>query len=706
MTTEAENLRLVHELEVHQLELEAQNQELRIQAKIAEAAVSDFQFLFEKMVYGAFYQSADGTLLQINQAGLEMFGLTLEEFQSRTPKHPDWKVVNEEGILLSPDQHPSMRALNTGQMVNTVVGVFNPVKKSMRWLSVNAQPQFKEFENTPWQVFVTLQDFTEIKQCERISVSRLHLVEFSLSHSLDDLLEESLNEVEKLTGSQISFLHFVDPSEQFLTLRHWSTRTKSEFCRAQPSGVQHPITASGVWHDCLTQRKPVIHNDFSAVPNRRGLPPGHAEILREMVVPIFSGKSIVAILGVGNKPTDYLVEDVEMVLKLANMAWDIAERIKAEENLAESEERFRKVVEITPNGIAIYQNGCFVFVNPAGLNLIRASDKSDLIGKPVLSIVHPDSQPEVIRRMGMVAQGMTIPPMEEKLVRLDGTVFDGEVFALQTSFQGKPAGQVIVRDVTERRRAMKELRESEIRFSELNATKDKFFSILAHDLKNPFNTILGFSEILKESAGVLDNNSIKEYARVINESAKNTHRLLENLLEWAKANQGRLHFSPAEILLKPIVLAEIQGLKSIADIKNSELVEKIPNDLRVITDENMLRSCLRNLITNAIKFTPKNGMIVVIARKEASQIVIGVEDNGIGMLPEAIEKLFRIETSGSTRGTENEYGTGLGLILCKEFVEKLGGRIWVESEVGKGSRFYFTLPEPVIGFVASRESGA
>lgn len=227
---------------------------------------------------------------------------------------------------------------------------------------------------------------------------------------------------------------------------------------------------------------------------------------------------------------------------------------------------------------------------------------------------------------------------------------------------------------------------------ELNASKDKFFSIIAHDLKNPFNTIIGFSEMLKEDIKTNDMATIEEYAGMINSSAVQTLSLLENLLEWAKSQTGNIQFNPVPIKLNNVLNEEFGILNDMAKGKNIELKNSIADDFLILADKNMIKTILRNLISNAIKFTHKNGKVEVKAFFDNNHAEISVSDSGIGMTKETTAKLFRIDVNLSTSGTENEKGTGLGLILCKEFVEKHQGKIWVETELGKGSQLKFTLP--------------
>jgi len=225
-----------------------------------------------------------------------------------------------------------------------------------------------------------------------------------------------------------------------------------------------------------------------------------------------------------------------------------------------------------------------------------------------------------------------------------------------------------------------------------NQEKDKFFSIIAHDLKSPFNSILGFSEILKEEINNLDQNAIVEYAGIINYSTRQTLQLLENLLHWARMKQGRMEYLPKNLALSEIT-EEVLGLvKENARQKNIFLINNVPLETQVFADENMLKTILRNLIVNSIKFTNSGGVVEITSMINNNQIQISVSDTGVGISKQNLEKLFLIGTSFTTRGTDHEKGTGLGLLLCKELVEKHSGRIWAESEINSGTIFHFTVP--------------
>lgn len=234
--------------------------------------------------------------------------------------------------------------------------------------------------------------------------------------------------------------------------------------------------------------------------------------------------------------------------------------------------------------------------------------------------------------------------------------------------------------------------EKTAELNELNASKDKFFSIIAHDLKNPFNTIIGFSELLMESERLNDHTLVSKYSDMIHSSAVKTYELLDNLLVWAKTQQGKMTYKPERINLRKIVNSELLSAREIADRKNVLLTADIPATAEVIADYNMLSTILRNLISNGIKFSERYGKVDIKATQAEQKILISVIDKGVGMTTVQLSNLFRIDVESVTKGTNNESGTGLGLIICKDFVEKHNGTIEVSSKPGEGCVFSFGLP--------------
>lgn len=234
---------------------------------------------------------------------------------------------------------------------------------------------------------------------------------------------------------------------------------------------------------------------------------------------------------------------------------------------------------------------------------------------------------------------------------------------------------------------------SEEKLKDLNATKDKFFSILAHDLKNPFNVILGYSNLLTEDYDSFDDSEIKQFISEINNSTKTTFTLLENLLNWARSQQGSIEIAKEEIDLHDLAQQAVLPYTPNSRKKNIDIKINIVQDQVLLVDKFTLSIVIGNLVNNAIKFTPDGGIIIISNKSYSDKMELLISDNGVGMSLDQQDKIFKIEESSSTLGTNNEKGTGLGLILCKEFVEKNGGTIRVESEIEKGSVFIITLPK-------------
>lgn len=244
----------------------------------------------------------------------------------------------------------------------------------------------------------------------------------------------------------------------------------------------------------------------------------------------------------------------------------------------------------------------------------------------------------------------------------------------------------------ELRIAVKKLQEYSQELKELNASKDMFFSIIAHDLKNSFNGLLGFSEFLKDNISSLDEEQIEDLAKDIHHSGQYIYNLLNNLLQWSRLEKGMLKCCPEKVNIFDLINSLMPLLSATAKEKSINISLNGDNSVYGFVDRNMLSSIVQNLVSNSIKFTPKNGDIKINITRNSQNVQIDIMDTGVGMTTSQMEKLFKIESCYSQRGTEGETGTGLGLLLCREFVEKNQGKIWVTSEVGKGSNFSFTIP--------------
>jgi len=243
------------------------------------------------------------------------------------------------------------------------------------------------------------------------------------------------------------------------------------------------------------------------------------------------------------------------------------------------------------------------------------------------------------------------------------------------------------------------LKEKNILISNINSQKDKFYSIIAHDLRGPFNGFLGLTELMAEDIDTMSAEDIKYAAVNMRSSAKNLFALLENLLDWSRMEQDLIPFSPKEYPLKTVLLESIITLQDSADKKEISINTTISNSAILFADKNMFQAIIRNIVLNAIKFTAKNGTIDIQEKEDLNNTLITVKDTGIGMDTKMVDSLFKLDAHNNRTGTEDEPSTGLGLILCHEFIEKHKGKIWVESEEGKGSIFYISFPNKDSGLI-------
>jgi len=251
----------------------------------------------------------------------------------------------------------------------------------------------------------------------------------------------------------------------------------------------------------------------------------------------------------------------------------------------------------------------------------------------------------------------------------------------------------ISKNIDDRKKAEAEIQLKNEELHRNNAEKDKFFSIIAHDLRSPFNGFLGLTEIMAEEISTMTMEDIQKFAVIMRTSATNLYSLLGNLLEWSRMQRGLTTFVPSSFQLMQRISESMVYVLEGAVKKEISISYDISENLKVYADKDMVGGIIRNLVSNAVKFTPKGGSIIISVKTVARNFIeISIKDNGIGMNNNMIDHLFCLDVNTSRTGTEGEYSTGLGLILCKDFIEKHGGKLWVESEVGRGSTFRFTLP--------------
>jgi PAS domain S-box-containing protein len=374
---------------------------------------------------------------------------------------------------------------------------------------------------------------------------------------------------------------------------------------------------------------------------------------------------------------------------------DITQRKQAEEGKRENEAIYRAILNASPDAITISDlEGKYIMVSPSAVSLAGLEREEDMTGRHLADFIIPEDRERALYAVECMLLGVKTGPNQYKGIRADGKEIDIEVNGslIKDAF-GKPALLVFsIRDISGRKRAEAEILLKNEELRKISSEKDKFFSIVAHDLRGPFNGFLGLTEIMSEDLPSLTMPEIQQIAKSMRNSATNLYRLLENLLYWTQNEQGLIHFNPEFLDLQAVVDESLIMVLELAKNKNIEIQYLIPTGIKVYADGNMFQTLIRNLASNAVKFTPKAGKVIILAEYINNGTEICIEDTGIGMDNEMVSRLFHLDGKISRKGTEGEPSSGLGLVICKDFVEKHGGKFWVNSEKGKGSKFCILLP--------------
>ena len=379
---------------------------------------------------------------------------------------------------------------------------------------------------------------------------------------------------------------------------------------------------------------------------------------------------------------------------------DISSYKKIEHDLRASEMKYRELFDNANDFIITTDlEGNITNANRTLLNYLN-TDIDGITKFNVYNYVNDDDKELVFGLKDKILSGQLDSSFEVNALDFDRNPVTYEIKASLINEDERPVGiQCVFSDITQSREARLKLEKYNKNLLELNKTKDKFFSIIAHDLRNPYSSMIGFSELLLEDLEKLSMDEIRDSLKIIRNSAKNSLNLLENLLAWSRLETGRMHFDPSKVVLTEMVDEVVNVLFSLAYRKKIEINNMVESDVILSSDKNMLNTILNNLVMNAIKFTPIGGEINIYATRMAADpesgkdfYKISVADTGIGMDAEFCKQLFTQNKPVSNPGTEKEQGTGLGLLLSREMVERHGGKISAESTPGKGSVFSFLIP--------------
>jgi len=371
-----------------------------------------------------------------------------------------------------------------------------------------------------------------------------------------------------------------------------------------------------------------------------------------------------------------------------------------------SEFSFRELIDRFASPVFIFSPKGLLMEANKGAVRYSGYEREELLGQtPSLLSAEGADENEIINQI--IQKALNGEPQKfEWLVKLK----NGEIRTTETSFNkinynGHDTVIAICSDLSEIKKVVTELKRHNTELTDSNLSKDKFFSIFAHDLKNPFQGLLGFIDLLYEDIDELSNEQVKEYLANVRNASYHTYALLENLLEWSRIQSGKMPFTPTVFDIHDEINSVISVLDNNATQKEIKLINEVEPHIMVEADRNMISSVIQNIVTNSIKFSNSNGRVVIRARipqafakaKSSNELVgrqwleVSISDNGIGIPEEILPRLFKLNGQYSSAGTANEPGTGLGLVLCHEMIEKNGGRIWAESIPGQGTTFVFTI---------------
>ena len=647
--TESDVLRLLHELDVHQLELEAQNGELRVAKIFSEEVSEKYTDLYNVAPLGYFTLSEEGEIIETNFIGSQMLG-----------NDPSKLKTSRFGFFVSDETKTVFN--------NFLIEIFNKKSKISCDVIIKGHGKLQTNVNLTGVIsakedncFIAAIDITDRKLSE-MAMKESETRYRRLFESAKDgilILNAETGKIIDVNPYLIDLLGY--SKEAFINKEIW------EF------GFFKDIAANKDKFIELKQKRYVRYDDL---PLETAL---GKKINVEFVSNVYSEGSI---------------KVVQCNIR------DITVRRQTEIALKESEEKFKQFFEEDLSGdFQINEKGILLDCNISFLKIFGFDHKNEITGKNITILNNDLNEFEIIK--SKLKKNKILRNNETIRKRKNGDLIyitENQVASFSANGEITTINGYLY-DITVRKNAETNLLIKNEQLLKLNSEKDKFFSIISHDLRGPFSAFLGLSDIIADDLSTMTLNEIQKIAWSMRKSASNLYRLLENLLQWSLMQRGLTTFVPETLLLKQKVSSVLVAVQDLAVKKNIKININILDDMVIFADGNMLDAIIRNLVSNAVKFTTAGGNILVSAKSLPDRsVAISIIDTGIGMDNKMISNLFRLDVNTSRKGTDGELSTGLGLIICKDFIEKHGGQIWVESEEGKGSTFNFSMagkPEPI-----------
>ena len=658
----SQNQYLILELEARQVELKLQNKELMLAKECAELEKEKYTALYDFAPSGYFTLSREGGIVELNLCGSQMLGI---ERSCIVSCRFDYFVAG--------DSKPIFNQFLAKLFNSKAKESCDLILSSSGCLSMNAHLNGIVTENGEL-CMVTVVDITELKTVEMALLESKELYTDLVSHQ----------------SAGIYRILVQNQSCGKLIMESISMEFASErFCRLLEIDASAPLDE--IYAVILNCIHPDDLNEFI----------NSNEVARQSQRPYFwEGRLLI-----GDRIKWVRFESGPKKLDDGNTRWtgvafDITGRKQTDLELKESEEKYRFLAENISDVIWTFNidKGKFTYVSPSVFHL-RGFTDTEAMEESIGEALIPESAQKATRDMPSRIDEFKKGVKRTYVDQVQQPCRDGSLkwVEIVTKFQLAKDGtleiQGVSRDISERKKADAEIKLKNEELQKINAEKDKYFSIIAHDLRSPFSGFLGLTELMAEGLQRMTLDDIQKIAVLMKSSATNLFRLLGNLLEWSRMQRGLTTFNPATFFLMSKICENMLLSLEAANKKEIAISYVIPNDFVVYADVNMFESILRNLVSNAVKFTPSGGKITISATTIYGNCAeISISDSGIGMNQEMLNDLFRLDLNTNRKGTEGELSTGLGLFICRDFVEKHGGKLWVESEEGIGSTFRFTLP--------------
>jgi len=610
-----------------------------------------FRLLFETMSQGVIYYSPKGEVLSVNAAAERILGYDAERLKGMKIADFKWKTIYEDGTAFPTEFHPAILAYKGKRKINNVVmGIIKPNRQDVIWLDVSAVPQFDERTNFPFQVYTTFDDITETLKNQQ---------------ALKDSEEKFRLLFEEMNNGMA--LYEVIFNEDNLPIDCRYLTVNSSFEKIMNVNSEELIGKT------LFELDPdfdlMLLNKFCEVAIKD----------EPIQIEYFSRKL--------NKYFD-LRAYCPKTNQVAVIIQDITAKNQAEKEL---KEKTMEIDQFFSNSIDLLciatADGYLKRINKEWEKILGYK-LDELKGRQLIEFVHPDDVEDTQKIISGLKNNVETDNLINRLKCKNETYrfIEWKFYALNNLIFST------ARDITQRILDEEEIRRKNNELIKSNAEKDKFFSIIAHDLKSPFNGLLGLSEMLADDIEQFSKDDIQKVAKSMKSSATYLFKLLENLLEWSRMQRGVMKNNPVNCSLYQAFDQNINLNNTLITNKKIKINNSISSDIQVFADPHMINSVIRNLISNAIKFSKEAGLVEIDAKPITEKLIhIYVKDYGIGMSADDTDRLFKIDQITSSNGTDGETGTGLGLILCKEYIGRNGGKIWIESESGKGTTVNFTL---------------